>query len=112
MGASVTPKYRKYGALQSRTEDQNYQAECDGIFIGKIGIASGAGMGYIIGYSDDNVNPTFGLGYADVELADGTYPISHAFKIHVKKGEYYRGNYIVKFGSPVCDREYYWRPTG
>ncbi|MBA7496441.1 hypothetical protein ES702_07049 [subsurface metagenome] len=97
-------------ALQSRVEDTVYQAAEDGFFIGEITISVGAGAGRIHCRIDDVDPPLEGSGYTFVELIDGTYINASHFCMPVKRGMYYRGMYLLVFGTPTITRDFYWQP--
>lgn len=106
----VTKSQRKLRALQSRVEDTVYQAAEDGFFIGEIAITEGAGAGRIHCRIDDVDPPLDAFGYTFVEMIDGTYINASHFCMPVKKGMYYRGMYLLVFGTPVITRDFYWQP--
>jgi len=97
-------------ALQARVEDTEYQAAEDGFFIGEISITAGAGAGRIHCRIDDVSPPLDGFGYTWVELIDGTYINASHFCMPVKKGMYYKGMYLLVFGTPTITRDFYWQP--
>ncbi len=110
MGAIITTSPKAFYEWETRSEDTVYQADEDGFFIGIIGILSGAGLAWIQGRADNSNPPTFAHGFAFAELINGTYVMSDAFCIPVKKGDYYKSVYAVKYGTPVTTRTYKWRP--
>lgn len=106
----VERTYARLRALQNRVEDTVYQAAEDGFFIGEIAIMSGTGAGRIHCRIDDVDPPLGAFGYTFVEMIDGTYINASHFCMPVKKGMYYRGMYLLVFGTPEITRDFYWQP--
>lgn len=109
----VDKSHRRLRALQARVEDTEYQAAEDGFFIGEIAITAGAGAGRIHCRIDDVSPPLDGFGYAWVQMIeDGGGPFLNAshFCMPVKRGMYYKGMYLLVFGTPTITRDFYWQP--
>ena len=109
----VIKSQRKLRALQSRVEDTVYQAAEDGFFIGEISITAGVGAGRIHCRIDDVDPPLDGFGYTWVQMIEdggGPYINASHFCMPVRKGMYYRGMYLLVFGTPTITRDFYWQP--